>query len=140
MTFRTVRPATFDSYLDVEYPVAAPGSAGARALEEEERQAVLRRFPYSLVLELAYPELDFANRWCWKRFGPSDGECLQASSEYRACDVTGPHSHEGQWYTRWLVKTAYDFGYNEWFFSSHADRDQFLDFVPQICWGERYPK
>ena len=140
MILRTVKPASFEHYLDVEYSVAAKGSVDGRSFDEAERKAILRKFPHSVVLELAFPELDFANRWCWRQFGPSDGDCHQKSSDYCFCDIIDPHSHAGRWRTHWWVKTEYNFGFNEWFFASAADRDQFLEFVPQICWGELYPK
>ena len=140
MTYRTVEASSYEAYLEEEYPAGAFGSTEGRADEERERQTVVQSFPYAVVLKVAYPELDFSNRWCWKRFGPADGECVEGSSEYRVCEVPGPHSHEGRWRRRWLAKTDYDFGYNEWYFASAEDRAAFLEFVPQINWGEHYPK
>jgi hypothetical protein len=139
MTFRTAKLVSYETFLQDKYALAVLDSDG-RAQEEQKRQALLKGFPHSVVVQVAYPELDFSDRWCWEHFGPQDGECLQADSEYSACGVPGPHSHEGRWHSRWLFKTAYDFGYNEWYFASSTDRDKFLEFVPQICWGEHYPK
>jgi len=138
MTHCTVKLASYESYLADEY--AKDVQASYRDLEERERQAMLQKFPHSAVLQLAYAELDYSNRWCWEHFGPSDGECMQSDSEYRTCERVGPHSHEGRWHSRWLAKTDYDFGYNEWYFASAADRADFLEFVPGINWGEHYPK
>ncbi len=65
--------------------------------EAEDRAARLLMFPYPVMLELSYPELDFANRWCWQRFGPEYGECNQAASEYCACKIADSHCHLGDW-------------------------------------------
>jgi len=69
MSYRTVEVSTFDEYLASE-----GDSFEVRAAEEVDRRDRLSRFPYSVVLKVSYPELDFANRWCWQNFGPSDGE------------------------------------------------------------------
>jgi len=92
------------------------------------------------MLEVAYPELDFINRWCWRHFGPLDGECTQKCSEYRACADETPHHHAGRWTSYWFAKTDYDFGFNEWYFSEKTDRDLLLANLPEMNWGEHYPK
>ena len=140
MTHRTVLHANYDDYLEFVYPAALANSANARAAEMQERQLRLAAFPYCVLLQVAFAELDFANRWCWQQFGPAHGECLQASSEYPACAVRTPHSHEGRWLTDWLAKTDYNFGFNEWYFAQQTDRDRFAEFVPLISWGENFPK
>ena len=100
----------------------------------------LTMFPFAVMLQVAYPEMDYANRWCWQQFGPAHGECWQHCSEYPVCDLPHPHAHVGQWMTHWYVKTDYDFGFNEWYFIREADRDRFLEFVPHVNWGEKFPK
>ena len=100
----------------------------------------LTRFPYSVMLQVAYPELDFANRWCWQHFGPPHGECLQFQSEYCACDVEPKHCHMGVWTEFWFAKTDYNFGFNEWYFMEKSHFERFLASVPSINWGEHYPK
>lgn len=109
------------------------------------REATLRKFPFSVILQVAYPEIDFANRWAWLQFGPRDGECFDVRrgskpSEYPMCNDPDPHDHQGTWCCHWLVKTDYDFGFCEWYFSNPTDRDRFLAFVPTINWGENFPK
>jgi hypothetical protein len=108
------------------------------------RDATLRAFPFGVILQVAYPEIDYANRWAWQQFGPRDGECFDVRrgsrpSEYPVCDDPEPHVHEGTWSCHWLVKTDYDFGFCEWFFSSSVDKDRFLAFAPTINWGENFP-
>ena len=44
------------------------------------------------------------------------------------------------WTTHWFVKTDYDFGFSEWYFARQSYHDLFLDSVPKINWGEKYPK
>lgn len=129
---------TFEAFLDEMYPTEKPGSAAARKVEVEERKARLATFPYSVILELAYPQMDFATRWCWQQFGPANGQCDQKSSEYPACSEEAQHTHLGKWRTQWLAKTDYDFGFNEWLFAAQADQTKFLEFVPNITWGESY--
>src|SRR6266498_3199555 len=121
MHYRTAVLSRFEEYLASE--VTSPQ---VRAEEESERQERLARFPHAVLLKVSYPELDFANRWCWQRFGPADGKCTQRDSEYRACDLSDAHSHAGRWMWHWLAKTDYDFGFCEWYFAEQADREAFL--------------
>ncbi|WP_431288898.1 hypothetical protein [Roseateles chitinivorans] len=132
--------STFEEFLDEVYPVGAADAQAARDAETEERRLRLAEFPYSVVLQVAYPEMDFANRWCWEQFGPARGPCYQYQSYYPVCRQTGDHSHEGGWRSHWIEKTDYDFGFNEWLFAQQADRDRFLAFLPDITWGEDFPE
>ena len=100
----------------------------------------MKHFPFSVMLKVSYPELDFANRWCWQNLGPCDGDCTQAHSEYQVCRESRPHSHPGTWTSFWFEKTDYNFGFNEWYFSDAADRDKFIAILPEINWGENYAK
>ena len=133
MSLRTVILSSFEEYLtSMDYP------SEVRAEEERERMGRLERFPYMVTLQVSFAELDFANRWCWQHFGPSDGDCLQRQSDYPACNNLEPHSHTGKWMCYWLAKTDYDFGFCEWYFSEQPDRDFFLAGVGEIHWGEKY--
>jgi hypothetical protein len=134
MSHRTVILSSFEEYLASE-----DDPLEERAAQELDRNERLLRFPYSVMLQVSYPELDFANRWCWQNFGPRDGECTQRYSEYSACDFREPHSHFGTWTSHWFVKTDYDFGFNEWYFAERADREQFFENVEIINWGDHYP-
>ena len=138
MTHRTWVRAEFDAYLESEYPLHKEGSAASRVDETQDRNTRLVAFPHSVLLQVSYPEMDFANRWCWQQFGPSNGQCLQSYSEYPACSMNGEHEHKGTWTTHWLAKTDYNFGYNEWYFASQADRDRFIEYLPQVHWGEKF--
>jgi hypothetical protein len=140
MVYRTVVVSTYDEYLTSEYPETSADETRAREADLEERRTRLAIFPNAVVLQVAYPEMDFANRWCWQQFGPADGDCHEASSEYPACDLRTEHRHVGTWRTCWLAKTDYNFGFNEWCFADHQGRDRFVQFIPQINWGESYPK
>jgi hypothetical protein len=133
MIHRTALPSSFEAYLASE-----DYAPEIRIEEERERACRLSRFPYGVTLQVSFPELDFANRWCWQHFGPSDGDCLQRQSDYPACDVAEPHSHTGSWMWYWLAKTDYNFGFCEWYFSEQLDRDSFLASVGEINWGEKY--
>lgn len=135
MTHQTAILSTFDAYLET-----GVDTAEEQVDQQTEREQTLEYFPYPVMLELAFPELDFTNRWSWQRFGPSHGECFQKHSEYRMCATDTPHCHMGSWTNRWFVKTDYDFGFNEWYFSIVSDRDLFLEFAPSINWGENFPK
>ena len=135
MSIRTVESSSFDEYL-----ASDDDSLEDRAAQEVDRNNRLSRFPHSVMLKVSFPEMDFANRWCWQNFGPCDGECTQRHSEYRVCDRNEPHSHMGKWASHFYVKTDYDFGFNEWYFAEGADRDRFLANVDNINWGENFPK
>ena len=135
MMYRTLVLSSIERYMACD-----DDSFEERTVQDRERDERLLRFPYPLMLELAFAEMDFANRWCWQHFGPMDGECTQKYSEYRVCSDETPHRHAGRWTTHWFVKTDYNFGFNEWYFSEEADRDLFLASLPKISWGEHYPK
>lgn len=135
MTHRTAKLSSFDTYVEV-----GDESAADLVDARSERLRVLSRFPFALMLEVAFPELDFANRWCWNNFGAGHGECFERDSNYRRCSIDFPHCHTGTWMNHWFVKTDYDFGFNEWYFMTTADRDSFLEFVPSINWGEKFPQ
>ena len=111
---------------------------GSSAEEECERKERLARFPYAVMIQVLFAELDFASRWCWQHFGPADGVCLERQSDYRMCDLAMPDSHTGKWMWYWFVKTDYNFGFSEWYFSAQSDRDSFLASVDEINWGEKY--
>lgn len=136
MSHRTVILSSFEAYLACE----GWFSPEERVEEARARETRLARFPHTVMLQVAFPEIDFANRWCWQRFGPADGECMQHASEYCACDGAGRHTHAGTWTSHFWGKTDYNFGFNEWGFAERADRDRFLASVAEINWGEKYPK
>ncbi len=129
MCHRTVVLSSFEELVADE---------GVSVDEMAERSERMVRFPFAVMLKVSFPELDFANRWCWRVFGPGDGECSQEYSRYRACTEDGPHSHNGQWTSHWWVKIDYDFGFNEWYFARSTDHDRFLASVSEINWGEDF--
>jgi hypothetical protein len=135
MTYRTLATSTFDRYL-----TSGVDSPEEQAKEKHDRDERMLRFPHAIMLELSYPEMDFVNRWCWQNFGPADGECHQKQSEYRVCHEERPHCHMGKWKTHWLVKTDYNFGFAEWYFSEKAEQELFSANLPHFNWGENYPK
>jgi len=63
MSQRTLMPSSFESYLGYEGDLE----------EVRGREERMQQFPHAVMVELSYPELDYAMRWCWKRFGPMDG-------------------------------------------------------------------
>ena len=135
MTHVTFKESSFDDYL-----AHGGDSPEAQAEETEDREAWIKNFPFYKMLELAYPELDNALRWCWNNFGEMDGECIQKDSTYRMCNDQSKHRHKGKWTSHWFVKIDYDFGFNEFYFSNEADLNLFLANLPNLNWGEHYPK
>lgn len=134
MSHRTVVLSTFDDYL------AGECTPEGMAEEKRDRNERMSRFPYAVMLQVSFPEMDFADRWCWHRFGPRDGECTQPGSEYPVCPFKERHAHSGTWTSHWFAKTDYNFGFNEWYFAESAAREQFLTSVSEINWGENFPK
>lgn len=132
---RTLERSSFEAYLSECSHLGVYPS-----FDEASRNEFIKRFPFSVMLKVSYPELDFANRWCWQKLGPSNGECYQAYSEYRVCLESESHEHSGIWTSHWLEKTDYNFGFNEWYFSSIEDRDMFIAVLDEINWGENYEK
>lgn len=59
MSFRSVHLSDYLSYLKIAYP---DGESLDRAQDAEEREIRLARFPHAVMLQVAFPELDFANR------------------------------------------------------------------------------
>lgn len=135
MTLKTLKISSIDSYLACE-----DDSPEERDFANRQREDRLHQFPYAVMLEMAFPELDYTHRWCWQRFGPMDGSCTQKYSEYKACSDETEHRHNGKWTSHWFVKTDYDFGYNEFYFVEREDRDLLLAHLSDIHWGEHYPK
>jgi hypothetical protein len=135
MFHRTAVLSSFDAYLASEHLGVA-----IRPADFECRNETLLRFPYAVMLELSFAELDYANRWCWQRFGSPHGECIDTQSEYPTCNILSSHCHPGTWANEWYAKTEYNHGFNEWYFSASSQYEQFLAFVPQINWGEHFPK
>lgn len=146
MTHQTAKLSTFDNYISDGYETAED-------IEHAKvfRQKILEQFPYAVMLEVAFLEVDYADRWCWQNFGPEHSgpqlwdpkieECLDIHSKYSVCKIPLPHSHvEKRWCNFFFVKTAYDFGFCEWYFANEADHDKFLAFVPSINWGENFSK
>ena len=134
MTQRTAKRADFSDYLTSHIDLEAE-----RAEENGSRNERLSRFPYASMLEVALPELDFINRWCWLQFGPRDGECTQQQSEYQVCERVSTHAHDGRWTDYWFTKTEYNYGFNEWYFMNLRDFDNFTNHVHEFNWGEHYP-
>ncbi len=135
MSFQTVRISSWEEYL-------TDGGETPDYIEEatEVRGQRLLRFPHAIMLQVSFPELDFANRWCWQNFGPRYGECHQSGCIYPVCTRPEPHSHLGKWSSDFLVKTDYDFGFCEWYFVERSDYEMFVAFIDQINWGENFPR
>lgn len=134
---------------------------------DEQRQDKKKDFPFTVIVEGSWPELDNAERWLWENIGPRHGKCHDQYSEYPGCPLvrateyveTGSykdkegkehfwedkrykeveeHEHEGSWVVLGLGKTGYDYGNAEFYFKNEADRDAFVTAVPAIGFGERY--
>ncbi len=135
MTCKTAILSHFDCYFACD-----DDTLEERSEQQSLREVRLLHFPYAAMLQVAFPEIDFVNRWCWMTFGSRNGDCNEKYSEYRVCNLDEPHSHSGVWTDYWFVKTDYDFGFNEWYFASEADYNLFLQNVENFNWGEHYPK
>lgn len=133
--YRTAKLSSYEAYW-----ISENDDPVERLCAQEERGLLLLQFPFAVMLEVAYPEMDFANRWCWQTIGPKNGRCYQFQSNYPCCTDETEHEHQGVWCTRWFAKTDYDFGFNEWYFREQQHHDMFLAFVPMINWGERFPE
>lgn len=124
MDFNAVIHTDFDAFLY---------ASGESVLElqrlEREREKIRGRFPFAVMLEASYDNQDVANRWCYQNFGPRFGECIEKYSRHPNCDIDVPHSHSGIWTSEWYEKMDYDYGFNEWYFSSQENSDQFIQFV-----------
>ena len=61
--YRTVSLSSFEEYLASEDD--SPEEQAEQARDRKER---LSRFPYTVMLQVSFLEMDFANRWCWQHF------------------------------------------------------------------------
>ena len=136
---------------------------------DRKREDLLVDFPYAVIAEGEYSEHDYACRWCWHQFGPENGRCKNYHSEYPACprvletehleeatrkdkkgteisyrwkayNDPGEHSHGGVWTTLWFGKTAFEYGFNIYFFANEADYEQFLETFPTFTWHVSWNK
>ena len=80
MKYRTVALSCFEAYLASEYS----GEAYPHS-DFESRNEMLARFPYPVMLQVSFAELDYSNRWCWHQFGSPRGECHDTQSDYPTC-------------------------------------------------------
>ena len=130
-----------------------------------EREQLIKKFPYSVIVEGNYPEHDFATNWCWKNFGPINTQkCYDSQSNYPSCPIalaTGKiqkyrdpfgeeklgmvydwevpaHAHQGKWAYFWLDKTDYDYGFAEFLFAEEKDKNLFVENVSMFNMGEKY--
>ncbi len=138
MTYKTAKVTSFEEYL--AYEKDCQNEAGYIEGIISARESRLLIYPYSAMMLVAFPEMDFADRWIWNMIGPSSGDCRQSASEYCACSIEQWHTHSGTWCSHFFGKTEYDYGFNEWYFQSESDLSRFIKFIPDINWGECYPK
>jgi hypothetical protein len=131
MTHSSLIISSFEKYMESE-----DDSPEERADQNEERVKRLAQFRHALMLECHFVDMDRADQWCWQHFGPRHGDCNQAYSKFRVCDLESPHCHFGKWTTHWFVKTDYDFGFNEWYFRDAPDRESFREFVSRKIWHD----
>lgn len=71
--------------------------------DDIKRQKILKSFPYSYIIEGAYPEYETASKWCLKEF----------------------EAKEAKWTDLWYGKTGYDYGFWEFFFKDKQDAESF---------------
>ncbi len=131
MTYRTVILSSFEKLRNFE-----PGKND----DYSERERRLQSFPFAVMLQMSFPEIDYTTRLCWQKFGSAHGECTQHYSEYPVCKITDEHCHIGRWAKEFFVKTEYDFGFCEWYFAMQTDYEEFGRCIPEINWGEKFPK
>ena len=137
--------------------LSAPGPDDIWDTAAEERPRIHAMFPHVVTVGHLYEDMDLAHRWCWITFGPRHGECLDAHSGAPACplvlarkrlaDPGNPggaaryeagspvpaHSHRGTWTTLWLGKTDYDYGNQDYCFSTRQQMDLFLAYVALVA-------
>ena len=100
----------------------------------------VEKFPHIAMLQVGFIQRDVANRWCFQQWGLADGECQEMHSSYPCCEIENNHSHDdGTWMSVFLAKTDYDYGFNEWYFETEAQRNEFVANLPSIDHGEKFP-
>ena len=113
------------------------------------RQALHAQFPHVVVAEDDHYSLTEMERWCRAAFGHPHGECHYDDSgtcpdgeidpeapayyaEHHPGQSIDPwdlwtydHCHVGTWAILYLLKTGYDYGFQDFCFHNPADADSF---------------
>ena len=76
-----------------------------------EREELIVRYPYSVVVEGAFLEYNSLKHWTDEQFGPENSPV---------------------WTSLWYGKTDYDYGYREYFFSRQADLQLLIQHIPLV--------
>jgi hypothetical protein len=155
-----MRIATIEQYLANSFLGTPTDLERAAAMEDTVAPSgVNERFPFHIIVEASFAELDVAHRWCWQSFGPKDGEC-DWSTDYPACPIilaaekavridhngfeqtyfVNPikHEHTGSWTSYWFGKTNYNHGFGAFCFADKTKKIRFAKHVPHVDYGEKY--
>ena len=143
----------FDPY---HVHLSQPGPDEIWESAAENRPRVHAVFPHVVTVGHHYPAMDRAVRWCWMTFGARHGQCDDNHSDYPACPLVlaakrfvypddpedepayeprspvPDHCHIGTWTTLWLGKTGYDYGNQDYCFSTQQQKELFLGYVALI--------
>ncbi len=126
--------SNFEEYLKEDYLIGNYNGQEYLNYKVKERNEILFKFPYSIILKLFYHQIDFADWILWQILGEVYGVCQY--SDIPACKIKGNHKHNGTWISYWLAKTDYDYGFNEWFFKKKKDINILTEIIPlleQFC-------
>jgi hypothetical protein len=78
--------------------------------DSKQRNVLLAQFPYSVQVATSFVEMDFAEKWLVEN-----------------CGAKGVN-----WEDHFYCKTAYDFGYGEYFFQDEMGSGSFEKEIPRI--------
>lgn len=122
--------------------------------KEKRRKEIHKEFPFFATTEGNYLEHDALCSWLWENFGPRHGLCEEHAYDDEEVKIHCPivldhkrdsegerldleeHSHEGVWTTFWCGKTGYDYGFNDFCFSTKEMMEKFIEKVKLDYEGE----
>lgn len=75
-------------WLEDNYPKNLQATVDSHNARMKQREDIIAKFPYSVILTGSYPEHDYVARWGWQNIGPMDcKECHEHYSEYPGCQL-----------------------------------------------------
>lgn len=100
---------------------------------EPKRQIILRKFPFSILVEGSLDELGTAVNWCLDTISERN-DVLRESEKYDFyySRLLKRNSPNGLWAELWYEKLGYDYGVSEFFFQNEKDLNSFILKVPDF--------
>ena len=98
-----------------------------------ERKNSFLMFPYSVIIEGSFSDIDIAEAWCLKQVGKVDiTSDMFFLKNYAGKLEEIKRTKNGLWKIYFYGKTSYDYGFCEFFFREKIDLEKFQKAVPNF--------